>query len=203
MEGFTDDSCLSIFGNVYETGAVVFPEGAHVLEIGCAEADWMTPMLAQRPDLHLTGIDWRPCDRPGTVVQGDVLTHDWPPNTFDAVVGISSIEHVGLGHYDADPLDADGDRHCLERVVRWLKPGGLFYADVPYGETYTVVGDSHRVYDDAALAARLVVPGLIETGRFYGQGTGWVSRDRPTDHAHMSYVALLARKANEEHGSAL
>lgn len=191
------DECLSIFGDVYATGALVFPEGAHVLEIGCAEADWMTPMLAQRPDLHLTGIDWRGCERPGTVIRGDVLTYDFPPASFDAVVGISSIEHIGLGHYDKDPVDVDGDTHCLERVVTWLKPGGWVYCDVPFrADGYQVVGDSHRIYDVATFP-RLMVPGLRPLPPLYVTDQGLTTTVPPPtamNAGRFHYVALRATK---------
>ena len=164
----TGDACVAIFGTLYRMGRLSLPHGAQVLEVGCAEDDFLTPMLKERPDLQLTGIDWRPCDRPGTVIRGDVLTHDFPEASFDAVVGVSSIEHIGLGHYSQDPLDVDGDRHCLERVVKWLKPGGWVYADVPYDPAgYFVHGTAYRVYDEAALASRIVVPGLVERQRWY------------------------------------
>lgn len=185
------DACLSIFGDVWATGALVFPQGASVLEIGCAEADWIAPMLAQRPDLHITGIDWRRAERPGTIVKGDVLTHDFPPASFDAVVGISSIEHIGLGHYDGDPLDEDGDRHCMERVVGWVKPGGWVYLDVPFGGSYHVHGTSHRQYDEAALAARLIVPGLRKAGQWWATSGGALCAPGPEAY----YTALVLQRA--------
>jgi SAM-dependent methyltransferase len=192
----TGDACISLFGAVWDTGSLVFPQHARVLEIGCAEGDWQTPMLAARPDLQIIGIDWRDCERPGAVIRGDVLSIDFPDASFDAVVGVSSIEHIGLGHYDNDPLDPDGDRHCMERVVRWLIPGGVFYADVPYGPAYALEGTSHRVYDDAALQSRLLVPGLCERRRWY---TTWAGQDHvlheaPTPSPGMTYVALVATK---------
>jgi SAM-dependent methyltransferase len=151
---------LSLWADAYATGTYDFPPQARVLEVGCAEADWITPMLALRPDLVITGIDWRKCTRPGTVIQGDVLTQEFPDASFDVMVGVSSMEHIGLGHYDQDPLDVDGDVHAMARVVRWLKLGGWVYLDVPYEPAgYRVEGTSHRVYDDAALQARLL-PGL-------------------------------------------
>jgi SAM-dependent methyltransferase len=191
------DSCLSVFGAVYDAAPLPWPPGATILEVGCAEADWMTPILAVRPDLHLTGIDWRPvAGRPGSVLQGDVLTVDWPAETFDAMVGISSIEHIGLWHYDHDPLDAEGDRHCMDRVWRWLKPGGVVYLDVPYDPAgYHVEGTSHRVYDDRALATRLV-------SRFVPVDTWYVAFTdihrlipKPTAIDGMTVVACVARKA--------
>lgn len=195
----TGDCCISLFGAVWDTGSIVFPPNARILEIGCAEADWHTPMLQIRPDLSIVGIDWRPCARPGEVIRGDVLTHDWPAESFDAVVGVSSIEHIGLGHYEADPIDVDGDRHCMERVVRWLKPGGTVYADVPYGPQYRVDGTQYRVYDDAAIRSRLIVPGLREQWRWFST---WAHDDHVL-HTHpgcaatpadWEYVALVARK---------
>lgn len=188
------DRCLSIFRHVYDTGALVFPENASVLEIGCAEADWIGPMLEARPDLQITGIDWRPITRAGTVVRGDVLTYDFPAASFDAVVGISSVEHIGLGHYDNDPLDVDGDRHCLERVVTWLKPGGFVYADVPYLPLgYRVHGDEYRGYDRQAIRERLIVPGLtLEQTWFASWRDEGITRE-PDESLGMSYIAILAR----------
>lgn len=183
MRDFDHDECLRVFKAAYDDFPLIFPPRARVLEIGCAEADWQTPMLALRPDLQIVGIDWRKCDRPGlTLIRGDVLTYEFPEASFDCVVGVSSIEHIGLGHYDHDPIDPDGDTHCMERVVRWLKPGGWVYFDVPTGPAYRLEGTSHRVYDDDSLHRRLLVPGLTPQRKAY------------TSHG-FPYVSLLAVKA--------
>lgn len=190
------DLCLNIWADAYASGLFDFPPHARVLEIGCAEADWMSPMLAIRPDLELTGIDWRGCKRPGRIIKGDVLTEAFPDGAFDCVVGISSIEHVGLGHYEKDPADPDGDRRCLERVARMLVRGGWAYLDVPYNAAgYTVRGTECRVYDDAAIRERLAVAGLTETHRWYANRGGHVvdSLD-PRPLPDFDYVALLLTK---------
>jgi SAM-dependent methyltransferase len=190
------DLCLSIFSDVYATGALVFPPNARVLEIGCAEADWQTPMLAIRPDLQITGIDWRKCRRPGTTIQGDVLVQDFEPGSFDVVVGVSSIEHIGLGHYEADPKDETGDAFCMQRVARWLKPGGWAYLDVPFNARgYMVLNTEARIYDDEQLQHRLVdVAGLKRAGTWYATRAGaflGTTRPEPRDLPHFDYVALL------------
>lgn len=187
------DSCLSIWAHAYASGAMAFPPNATVLEIGCAEADWMTPMLACRPDLRITGIDWRGGERPGTVIEGDVLTHDFPIESFDAIVGISSIEHIGLGHYSADPEHASGDVLTMQRARDWLKPGGWIYLDVPYNPTgYFVRGTKCRIYDAATLASRLIVPGLQEVRRWYANKTGQlVDTPEARELPSFDYVALL------------
>lgn len=190
------DLCLSIFADVYATGALVFPPNAKVLEIGCAEADWQTPMLALRPDLQITGIDWRKCKRPGMTIKGDVLVQDFPDASFDVVIGVSSIEHIGLGHYEADPKDATGDAFCMQRVARWLKPGGWAYLDVPFNSRgYMVLNTEARIYDDEQLQMRLVdVAGLKRAGTWYADRSGrflGTNRPEPRDLPHFDYVALL------------
>jgi len=190
------DSCLSIWSDAYASGRITFPPAARVLEIGCAEADWQSPMLAMRPDLQITGIDWRACTRPGTTIQGDVLRHDFPDASFDAVVGISSIEHIGLGHYNADPTHAAGDILTMGRALRWLKPGGWAYLDVPYNtHGYLVLNTEARVYDDKALRDRLVPDGFREEARWFADISGGVVDVLP--HRALpgyDYVALLLRK---------
>ncbi len=93
-----------------------------------------------------------------TAIQGDVLTHDFPPESFDWIVSVSAIEHTGPGHY-GDPVDHDGDSKAMRRAWGWLKPGGLMFFDVPWNageDAYQVVGTSHRVYDSDALRSRVV-----------------------------------------------
>ena len=80
--------------------------------------------------------------------------------------------------------------------MRWLKPGGWVYADVPNGPAYRVEGTSHRVYDDAAWRTRLMVPGLRSRQQWYTTWAGQdhVLHDAPVHAPGMTYVALLATK---------
>lgn len=155
------DLCLGFWATVWDAGIVSFPPCAAVLEIGCAEADWIGPMLNERPDLNVTAIDWRVAKRCVPTIQGDVLTYEWPAASFDAIVAVSTLEHIGLGEYEQDPKDEVGDCKAVDRAVTWLKPGGWVYFDVPYRPEgpYTVT-DKYRAYDEAALQTRLLRPGL-------------------------------------------
>jgi len=150
-----EDISLAVWAKAMAQGWIDFPDRAQVLEIGCAEADWQTPMLALRPDLQITGIDWRDCVRPGNLIRGDVM--NWRlfnERTFDAIVSISAIEHVGLGAYD-DPQDPSGDSAAMHNAYLWLKPNGWMYLDVPYCAQGYEVLKKHRRYDDQALEERL------------------------------------------------
>lgn len=158
------DECGAVFGASVQHSGMVWPEDARVLEIGSAEYSWIRIARTHWPTLQLTGIDWRGGqDAPGaSIVTGDVLVHEFPSQSFDVVVAISTIEHIGLGHYankqkQGDPKDPNGDIKALGRAWRWLRPGGLLYFDVPWnaGESYGVIGTKFRVYDAAQHEARL------------------------------------------------
>lgn len=181
------DLCLGFWARCWDAGLVPLPQGARVIEIGCAEADWLTPMQAERPDLVLTGVDWRHVTAKAgmRIIRGDVLALDFPSASFDAVVAVSAIEHIGLGAYDNDPRDADGDTHCMERVREWLVPGGLVYLDVPYRPDgpHTTNGN-FRAYAPDTLS-RLIVPGLVEQARYLVSDSG---------HGDGPYLALVLRK---------
>jgi SAM-dependent methyltransferase len=100
--------------------------GSDVLELGCGAGIPMTAALAD--GRHVTGIDISAAqielarrNVPGaTFLQADMTTLDFPAASFDAVVAFYSLTHV--------PRDEQGP--LLERVVRWLRPGGLFVASM-------------------------------------------------------------------------
>ncbi len=164
-------------------GRIPVPFGAHVLEVGCAEADWLTPMKAERPDVHLTGVDQREHPpRPGAdrLVRGDLLNaHLFPPASFDVIIAVSVIEHVGIGRY-GDALHADGDSLAMRHLHTWVKPDGVLYMDVPYRPK----GPStpFRAYNEADLQRRVI--------------QGWTEVDRQfftADHPDGPYIALVLK----------
>lgn len=158
-----NDPGLALFTVCLKAGASMPIEGAaKVLEVGCCEANWLTPAADAWPEASFTGIDVRKskdansADGRVSRIRASVLNPDlFPADHFDAVVSLSAIEHIGLGHY-GDPIDPDGDSKAVANIWRWLKPGGWFYFDVPYDPTgYRVQGTKCRVYDDAEILMRL------------------------------------------------
>jgi len=140
-----------------------FPHGARVLEIGAAEADWVSIMKTLRPDLHVTCIDVREAHRPmaDVTLRDNVLDRArFHPHTFDCIVAVSTIEHIGLGFY-GDPIAKDGDTLTMANCRQWLAPDGWMYLDVPYRrDTDTRKQKDHsaqyRAYTDATLKSRLL-----------------------------------------------
>lgn len=184
--------CLGFFQEAYESARPWLPPSARVLELGCAEANWLHAMRVHRPDLHLTGIDWRGEGRPDAdvLIQGDILTHEFAPASFDAIVAVSVVAWCGRGHY-GDPEDDYGDRRLMQRCHRWLKPGGWMYMDCPSAFTESAAtgfvtrnGMRFRAYTNDGIQTR-VLQGLWSVRQ------RWVFGHDVSLHSDGPYVAML------------
>ena len=200
------DAGISLFSACLKAGAPLdFKPGMRILEVGCCEEDWLERAAAAWPDCEFVGIDWNAKDASqGNWARwnGDVRQADlFEPNSFDAVVSLSAIEHIGLGHY-GDPKDEDGDSKAVANIWKWLKPGGQFYFDVPYNPCgYKVLGTECRIYDDGGVVTRLYRPfnnggpSMVYTAFSDSKAPGTLV-DRPKVPAsRYYYVAMLWRKA--------
>jgi SAM-dependent methyltransferase len=128
--------------------------GDTVLEVGCAEADWLALAEHHQPDASFIGVDVRPYTGKGKVaIQGDIFEQEFGNGSLDGVVMVSALEHIGLGHY-GDPAVENGDHLLMSKLLRWLKPGGWVYADVPWNaDRAWTDGTSHRVYSPMTIDA--------------------------------------------------
>ena len=103
----------------------VVPQGAAVLDLGCGAGVPVTRWLAGR-GFAVTGVDVsaRQLELAQrnvpevTFIKADMTELAFAPETFDAVVAFHSIIHVPRTEHPA----------LLERIHRWLKPGGVFLA---------------------------------------------------------------------------
>jgi SAM-dependent methyltransferase len=123
---------------------------ARILDVGAAES---TTALALASLGHrATALDPRgyPFSHPNLTVESVTIEqlHE-PSDPFDAILLISTLEHVGLGFY-GDATGAQGaDRRALERLGQFLAPGGILVLTVPYGEAH--VSEKERTYDQETL----------------------------------------------------
>ncbi len=100
------------------------PAGAPVLELGCGTGLPTTKRLAERfavtaVDLSERHVELARGNVPAAmVVHGDMTALDIPEAGFAAVAAFYSITHVPREEH----------ARLLERIVRWLQPGGLLVA---------------------------------------------------------------------------
>ncbi len=119
-------------------------------------------------------------------VYGDLRDLDFKDNWFDAVVCISTIEHVGMDNSlygDNRPASDSGNRYAFKTAVqemrRVLKPGGKLLITFPFGRY-----EDHGWFQqfDADMADELIKtfnPSQRAEQVFYYHPQGWQNSDRP------------------------
>ncbi len=117
-----------------------------VLEVGCCRSS-LTPIMKEL-GFTVCGIDLMPSPlsyKGVKYIQGDFLTLNFK-DSYDIIVMVYVLEHVGLkGRYDSTEVE-DGDIIALEKVKQILNPGGVLIFTIPYGVEKTVK-PLHRVYN--------------------------------------------------------
>ena len=98
------------------------------LEVGCGTAGvsvhfclkgYQTTMLDTSDEaLKVTRLAFADKNVEGTFVKGNALDMPFPDNSFDVVMSFGLVEHFE----EVQPL--------IDEMVRVLKPGGLFFADI-------------------------------------------------------------------------
>jgi SAM-dependent methyltransferase len=108
------------------------------------------PLELAKQGNEIVAVDIRPYPlrhRSLTFVHGDITEADFgrgmPP--FDVITCISTLEHIGIGHY-GDQLLGQGDRLAVATMHRLLKAEGSLLLTVPFGGKFSQ-DDFQRVYD--------------------------------------------------------
>jgi SAM-dependent methyltransferase len=120
-------------------------QSGRILDVGCCESSISIELASL--GFEVWGIDSRPygLTHPNfRFVCADICNPPLPENYFDRVLAISTIEHVGIGHY-GDPRGNEKDLFALEAVYRLLKPGGRLLISAPFG--HRRMDAFTRVYD--------------------------------------------------------
>jgi len=125
---------------------------SRVLDFGGYES--LLPLTLSALGHEVTVLDQRPYPFRGprlSSVAADIFKElPLPDESFDLVISVSTIEHLGLGGYH-DIQVPEGDRLGVERLWRLVRPGGRLMATVPAGQP--AVQRGYRTYDEARLRA--------------------------------------------------
>jgi 2-polyprenyl-3-methyl-5-hydroxy-6-metoxy-1,4-benzoquinol methylase len=123
--------------------------GSSILDVGAAESMLAFSLASLGYDVTALDIRGYSLEHPRLrVVESDIL--QWKSSeTFDAVLCVSTLEHIGLDVYDAEVMDGAADQAAIERIRALVRPGGIFVLTVPFGPES---GDeTQRSYDRTKL----------------------------------------------------
>ncbi len=152
-------------------------KGAKLLDIGCAESTVAFSLASM--GYSVTAVDQRgyPLQHPNLfVVQESLQNWDGPSEKVDAVLCLSTLEHLGLKAYQSTSEDSKLDVKALALFRRWLKPGGLLILTAPFG--HSEVSDFERTYSRDDLN-HMLKDWTIRERIVYGRigSTEWRQRD--------------------------
>jgi SAM-dependent methyltransferase len=110
------------------------PQTGLVLDVGSCDASYL--FIVQQTDRELHCMDPRGC---GEGVPGgarffceSIIGNSLPADTYDAVMFVSVIEHIGLPCYGQKPFPS-GDVLALAEAWRLLRPEGRVLVTLPAG----------------------------------------------------------------------
>ena len=109
-----------------------------LLDLGYAYASgvYLSALLAlPAPELH--GLDWSASPAPGMLrTRGDLRRMPYREGSFDLVICISTIEHIGrdnTGYGLPGHTGSSGDVETIREIERVLEPAGRLLITVPFG----------------------------------------------------------------------
>jgi Methyltransferase domain len=134
-------------------GLAGLPPGARILDVGATESTVALSLASL--GYEVTALDPRlyPFSHPRLVTVASTL-EDWNHDgLFDAVICLSTIEHIGLGAYGVEAGEDRADLAAMQRLHALTKPSGRLLLTTRFGEAGA---DSfQRTYDRAGLAELL------------------------------------------------
>ena len=174
-------------------GAIAgLPVGSRVLDIGGGESTLALALASLGYDTTVIEPRGYPFEHPNLTVYGGPLEEFEAAEPFDAVVLLSTIEHLGIGHYaDGTEENAAADLEAMRITAGLTAPNGKLVLTTPYGPSD--VTELERIYDRADLE-RLLDGWEIErasVGRKVDETTWTIEADELVDHRGDTCVAMI------------
>jgi SAM-dependent methyltransferase len=145
------------------------PRGGLILDVGCAESLLSHELIAR--GFRVVGIDIRDYpfkNKRMLFLKRNIMDTGLPDSIFDAIVIVSTIEHVGLESYGQTVKDTDGDLRAMNELTRILKPQGIIILTTPYiGKAPLRVTSFERIYNRERLSELTRGLRIIKEDYFY------------------------------------
>lgn len=124
------------------------PKAKRVMDIGSSSS--LLPLRMARLGYEVIAVDIRPYPfhhRNLKFICANVTDPSFglDLSPIDIVTCISTLEHIGLGHY-GDKMAQEGDRLTLAAIHRILKPGGSLLVTFPFIGSFSQ-DNFQRIYD--------------------------------------------------------
>ena len=171
------------------------PLGGKVLVVGCS-TDILSTLIPSF-GYETCGLDIKHASIQYdnfTFIQEDIRQTRFPSNSFDAIVAVSTIEHVGM--HDEDPA---GDKKAILEIKRILKVNGNFYFSVPIASMNRTLF-LERIYDPSSLTLLVLSSGLsiIEEQYLKGDEHGYLTEckknELPSPDTSIGVALLFTKK---------
>lgn len=169
------------------------PPGASILDVGATESTVSLSLASL--GYSVTAIDPRPYPlrHPNLEVVVDELQR-WPAaRTFDAIVCLSTIEHVGLGAYGDRRAPGRADLEAMAKLRELSRPGTVLVFTTRFGTAST--SWLERTYDPQAieelLAGWTIEESIVIRRR---DGTTWAPEDASTSAADGESVIMIVAR---------
>jgi SAM-dependent methyltransferase len=160
------------------------PQRGTILDVGSCDATYLH--VIDQPGRELHCMDLRDCHddipRSATFHHQSLIGNSLPEGAFDAVLVLSTIEHIGLPCYGHTAF-ANGDMHAIAEVWRLLKPGGKLILTLPAGKGKVV--SWYRQYSPAMLERLL--HGWRTEMTFWGYDGQFYQKIEPDDVPNYDY----------------
>jgi SAM-dependent methyltransferase len=123
-----------------------------VLDVGCSTSDHLAELTLGEPagGRRVYGLDPDAARLIGNagILKGTIVAPPFPAGSFDLILCISTVEHIGLPIYGQHEFP-HGDILAMRHMRRLLAPGGRLLLTVPFGRAQ--VNPWFRVYDRRGL----------------------------------------------------
>ena len=138
----------------YPFAASRLGDAQKILDIGTIKSNkiWIGWLEGLPIEVHGTDYD-KPYETFQNISfqQADVRNLPYDDNTFDKILAVSVIEHIGLAdpQVEAEQLPEvgeDGDIVAVKELIRTLKPGGELVMTFPFSKHYGIFQNDARIY---------------------------------------------------------